>query len=64
MNRLIFNVRQYVENCPKYPGVSFETLFPDSQFPADTSTDPGLCINQARDLLSKMLVIDPGNLVK
>jgi len=62
MNRLIFTVRQYVENaCPKYPGVSFETLFPDSQFPLDAAEDSRLSIHQARDLLSRMLVIDPGN---
>lgn len=58
MSRLQPTVRNYVENRPKYPGYSFERLFPDILFPADSRQSP-LTANSARDLLSKMLVIDP-----
>lgn len=82
------SVRNYVENRPRYAGFSFEKLFPDVLFPADsehnklkgknaaaasrsadspssklTKTRPvqshsNVSASQARDLLSKMLVID------
>lgn len=86
------SVRTYVENRPRYAGFSFEKLFPDVLFPADSDHNKlkgsvFLCImahdcepesasvdlwliakhlihlclpsaSQARDLLSKMLVID------
>lgn len=77
------SVRTYVENRPRYAGYSFEKLFPDVLFPADSDHSklkgkvalfltfhvterkfyqPYLyCLSsasQARDLLSKMLVID------
>lgn len=78
------SVRTYVENRPRYAGYSFEKLFPDVLFPADSDhsklkgksspvflRNAGifeqcvsacvLCLSsasQARDLLSKMLVID------
>ncbi|XP_041049330.1 mitogen-activated protein kinase 9 isoform X1 [Cetorhinus maximus] len=58
MKKLQPTVRNYVENRPKYPGLGFETLFPDWVFPADSERDK-LKVSQARDLLSKMLVIDP-----
>uniref|UniRef100_A0A4W5RLE3 mitogen-activated protein kinase n=1 Tax=Hucho hucho TaxID=62062 RepID=A0A4W5RLE3_9TELE len=58
MNRLMETVRNYVMNKPQYPGVSFSQLFPDWAFPAETEQDQ-LKTSQARDLLSKMLVIDP-----
>lgn len=45
-------------NKPQYPGVSFAELFPDWAFPSDSEHDK-LKTGQARDLLSKMLVIDP-----
>jgi len=38
---------------------SFERLFPDVLFPAESSDHNRLRASQARDLLSKMLVIDP-----
>ena len=89
MRRLQPTVRNYVENRPRYAGYSFERLFPDVLFPAE-STDTNrlrgkyhllLCFifkwcnvvvillnlmiflltftaSQARDLLSRMLVID------
>lgn len=37
MKRLQPTVRNYVENRPKYAGYSFERLFPDVLFPADSS---------------------------
>jgi len=59
MKRLQPTVRSYVENRPKYPGYAFEKLFPDGLFPAESSEHSRLKASQARDLLSKMLVIDP-----
>ncbi|KAJ8933830.1 hypothetical protein NQ314_013752 [Rhamnusium bicolor] len=59
MVRLQPTVRNYVENRPRYPGFSFEKLFPDVLFPSDSSEHNKLKACQARDLLSKMLVIDP-----
>ncbi|KAL3877634.1 hypothetical protein ACJMK2_035334 [Sinanodonta woodiana] len=59
MKRLQTTVRNYVENRPKYPGYSFEKLFPDVLFPPDSTEHPGLRSTMARDLLSKMLVVDP-----
>lgn len=60
MSRLQPTVRNYVENRPRYPGYPIEKLFPDILFPADSRQSP-LTANTARDLLSKMLVIDPIN---
>ncbi|GFS28443.1 stress-activated protein kinase JNK [Nephila pilipes] len=59
MKRLQPTVRNYVENRPKYTGYVFEKLFPDVLFPADSSEHSRLKASQARDLLCKMLVIDP-----
>lgn len=60
--RLQATVRNYVENRPRHDGYSFETLFPDVLFPnVSTSGQTDLNASQARDLLSKMLVIDPNN---
>ncbi|CAI4228341.1 unnamed protein product [Auanema sp. JU1783] len=58
LERLQPTVRNYVENRPRFSSTSFELLFPDNMFPmaADNSR---LTAAQARDLLSKMLVIDP-----
>uniref|UniRef100_A0A673JLL5 Stress-activated protein kinase JNK n=1 Tax=Sinocyclocheilus rhinocerous TaxID=307959 RepID=A0A673JLL5_9TELE len=57
MMKLNQSVRTYVENRPRYTGYSFEKLFPDVLFPADSEHNK-LRASQARDLLSKMLVID------
>uniref|UniRef100_A0A8B9JEM0 Stress-activated protein kinase JNK n=1 Tax=Astyanax mexicanus TaxID=7994 RepID=A0A8B9JEM0_ASTMX len=57
MLKLNHSVRTYVENRPRYAGYSFEKLFPDVLFPADSDHNK-LKASQARDLLSKMLVID------
>lgn len=59
MRRLQTTVRNYVENRPRFAGYSFERLFPDVLFPSDSSEHSRLKASQARDLLSKMLVIDP-----
>ncbi|XP_063048002.1 mitogen-activated protein kinase 8 [Engraulis encrasicolus] len=57
MKKLNQSVRTYVENRPRYAGYSFEKLFPDALFPADSENNK-LKACQARELLSKMLVID------
>uniref|UniRef100_A0A672Q4L7 Stress-activated protein kinase JNK n=1 Tax=Sinocyclocheilus grahami TaxID=75366 RepID=A0A672Q4L7_SINGR len=57
MMKLNQSVRTYVENRPRYTGYSFEKLFPDVLFPADSEHNK-LKASQARDLLSRMLVID------
>lgn len=59
MKRLQPMVRNYVENRPRYAGYSFEKMFPSCLFPPKSTEHPGLCAEMARDLLSKMLVIDP-----
>lgn len=59
MQRLQPTVRNYVENRPRYPGYSFDRLFPDVLFPSDSNEHNRLKASQARDLLSRMLVIDP-----
>lgn len=59
MARLQPTVRNYVENRPRYPGYAFERLFPDMLFPSDSSEHSRLRAEQARLLLSRMLVIDP-----
>lgn len=61
MQRLQPTVRNYVENRPRYQGYPFERLFPDVLFPSDSGEHNRLKASQARDLLSKMLVIDPEN---
>lgn len=48
-----------MENRPRYSGNSFEELFPDVFFPQPSKDHETLNANMARDLLSKMLVIDP-----
>ncbi|CAD5122219.1 DgyrCDS10670 [Dimorphilus gyrociliatus] len=59
ISRLQETVRNYVENRPVHRGYSFERLFPDVLFPQDSSEHAGLKAANARDLLQKMLVIDP-----
>lgn len=48
-----------MENRPRYPGNSPEQLFPDVFFPAESKDHETLTAPMARDLLAKMLVIDP-----
>ena len=59
MKRLQPTVRNYVENRPRHDGVPFARLFQDVLFPGDSREHDGLKASMARDLLSKMLVIDP-----
>ena len=59
MKRLQPTVRSYVENRPRHDGVPFARLFQDVLFPCDSREHEGLKASMARDLLSKMLVIDP-----
>ncbi|KAK6187963.1 hypothetical protein SNE40_005878 [Patella caerulea] len=59
MLRLQPTVRNYVENRPKHLGFNFEKLFPDVLFPPDSTEHDGLRASMARELLGKMLVIDP-----
>lgn len=59
MTRLQPTVRNYVENRPRYSGYTFDRLFPDVLFPSDSNEHNRLKASQARDLLSRMLVVDP-----
>nr|AAN71303.1 RE11033p [Drosophila melanogaster] len=59
MQRLQPTVRNYVENRPRYTGYSFDRLFPDGLFPNDNNQNSRRKASDARNLLSKMLVIDP-----
>ncbi|KAL0965894.1 hypothetical protein UPYG_G00287360 [Umbra pygmaea] len=63
MKKLQPTVRNYVENRPKYTGLTFPKLFPDCLFPADSEHNK-LKASQARDLLSKMLIIDPAKRIQ
>lgn len=58
LSRLQTTVRSYVENRPKYQPVPFETLFADNMFPPGAD-NARLTAAKARDLLARMLVIDP-----
>jgi c-Jun N-terminal kinase len=59
MKRLQPTVRNYVENRPRYTGYTFDKLFPDLLFPPDSTEHQGLKASQARDVLAKMLIVDP-----
>lgn len=48
-----------MENRPRYAGYPFEKLFPDVLFPPDSREHSGLKASMSRDLLCKMLVVDP-----
>jgi len=54
-DRLQPSVRMYCSNCPRQNGYSIDDLFPEELFPTGNREN----VRQARDLLSKMLVIDP-----
>ncbi|UJR34371.1 hypothetical protein I4U23_021779 [Adineta vaga] len=58
LSRLQPTVRNYVENRPKYTGYTLDRLFPDQLFPPD-SDQSKLTASLARDLLGRMLIIDP-----
>lgn len=59
IEKLQTSVRNYVEHRPKCSGYPFDRLFPDILFSEDKSDHNLFKVNQARDLLCKMLVIDP-----
>jgi c-Jun N-terminal kinase len=54
------SVKAYCELQPRYKGKSWLELFPDDSFPNDTPEDK-VKTRYARDLLTKMLQIDPKN---
>lgn len=59
-SRLQPTVRNFIESRTRNRiAIPFENLFPDRDFPEDSQEHTVLCRAQARDLLSKMLVIDP-----
>lgn len=58
-SRLIPSVRNYVENRQRVEPRDWSVIFPDSIFPDEI--DSRLNATNARDLLSKMLIIDPNN---
>lgn len=53
------NVRDFVVSRPHRDGIPFDRLFSDEYFPPDSEQYEQLNAKNARDLLSKMLVIDP-----
>jgi c-Jun N-terminal kinase len=58
-DRLHSTVRDFVTSRPHRDGIPFDRLFPDNYFPDDSQQYEQLNKKNARDLLSKMLVIDP-----
>lgn len=52
------SVKMYCEAQPRYRGKSWDSLFPEDAFPHDTPEDLQKT-GSAKDLLSKMLKIDP-----
>ncbi|XP_055308112.1 stress-activated protein kinase JNK-like isoform X2 [Sitodiplosis mosellana] len=59
LSKLEPSVRYYVESGPRCTGIDFNTLFPDEIFPDDSTEHGCLTATEARDLLSRMLVVDP-----
>ncbi|XP_058818291.1 stress-activated protein kinase JNK-like [Topomyia yanbarensis] len=54
------SARRYIETLPVYPKPQFDQLFPDSAFLAvEGSGTAGLNNHNARDMLQRMLAIDP-----
>lgn len=58
-DRLQPSVRDFVTSKPHKAGIPFDRLFPDEYFPDNSTNYDQLNSENARDLLSKMLVIDP-----
>ena len=58
-DRLQSTVRDFVTSRPHREGIPFDRLFSDEYFPPDSQQYEQLNSRNARDLLSKMLVIDP-----
>ncbi|KER23908.1 kinase domain protein [Opisthorchis viverrini] len=59
MSRLENSVRRYLMLRPRTDPRPFSELFPDECFPPSSSEHETLNADQARDLLYRMLVIDP-----
>merc|ERR1739838_1229463 len=59
IERLQPSVRRYVQNQEKQQGQTILDLFPDELFPPNSDTNTRLAASHARDLLSKMLIVDP-----
>jgi len=57
MRRLQPTVRNYVENRPRYPGYSFDRLFPDVLFPSDSSEHNKLKGNIVIFIIDKSVLI-------
>lgn len=57
MRRLQPTVRNYVENRPRYPGYSFDRLFPDVLFPSDSSEHNKLKGNIINFIILKELTL-------
>lgn len=59
-NRLKESVKEFITmRTPRRTGMPFEEIFPDEYFPENSKQYEQLNSLNARDLLSKMLVIDP-----
>jgi c-Jun N-terminal kinase len=58
-DRLHSTVKDFVTSRPHREGIPFERLFSDNYFPPNSQQYEQLNSRNARDLLSKMLVIDP-----
>lgn len=52
-------VRYYVTSTPTSPGIPFDRLFSDDYFPQNSEEHYQLTSTNARDLVSRMLKIDP-----
>uniref|UniRef100_A0AC35FW54 Stress-activated protein kinase JNK n=1 Tax=Panagrolaimus sp. PS1159 TaxID=55785 RepID=A0AC35FW54_9BILA len=53
--------KSFLLSLPKYPPQAWEEILPDPIFPKQSESRPILTAENARDLISKMLVIDPNN---
>lgn len=59
MSRMSPKILKLLEKVVPSKKFTFEELFPDSLFPADDPDEPNWSTKTARDLLRRMLVIDP-----
>lgn len=61
LSRLQPSVREFVQSRPYTKGQPIDALFSNEFFPPDSEKNVQLNAKNARDLLSKMLVIDPNH---
>ncbi|KXJ84299.1 hypothetical protein RP20_CCG011886 [Aedes albopictus] len=59
MSRTTETIRRYIEKLPVYPRPPFDMLFPDSDFQQDDNSHAEVNSHSARDMLDRMLTIDP-----